>query len=51
LTASIAGAFGPKELCDLIQDFSSAMGLVLAITAAVSLMLLISTVCFMKVVP
>ena len=51
LTASIAGAFGPKELYGLIQDFSSAMGLVLAITAAVSLMLLISTVCFMKVMP
>ena len=50
LTACIAAVFARKEICDLIQDFASAMGLVLAMTAAVSLMLLISTVCFMKVV-
>ena len=50
LTATVCAAFGNKSLSGLIQDFSSAMGLVLAMTAAMSLMLLISTVCFMKVV-
>ena len=50
LTACLVASFGHKDLCGLIHDFSAALGLVLAMTAAVSLMLLISTVCFMKVV-
>jgi len=50
LTSTVCGTFADKSLCGLITDFSSAMGLVLAMVAAVCLMLLISTVCFMKVV-
>lgn len=50
LTAAFCGSFGGKTYSELILDFSSAMGLLLAMTAAVSIMLLISTVCFMKVV-
>ena len=50
LTAIISSTFGQKNLCSLIQDYSAAMGLILSMTAAVSFMLLISTVCFMKVV-
>lgn len=48
LTAAVCGTFGCKSLTDLIGDFSTAMGLLLAMTGAVCLMLLISTVCFLK---
>ena len=44
----ICGVFGSKEHCTLIQDFSSAMGLLLAMTGSVCVMLLVSMVCFMK---
>ena len=49
MTASLCSSFGCKSLCGLIDDAAAAMGLILAMTAAVGLMLLISTVCFMKV--
>lgn len=48
LTASVCGIFGTKRLTDLIEDFSAAMGLLLAMTGSVCLLLLISTVCFLK---
>lgn len=48
LTDAICGTFGSKELSGLVQDFSGAMGLILAMTGTVSLLLLISVVCFMK---
>lgn len=44
----VCGAFGVKSVTGLIDDFSAAMGLLLAMTGAVCLMLVISTVCFMK---
>lgn len=47
-TAAICGVFGVKGASTLIQDFSTAMGLLLAMTGTVCLLLLISTVCFMK---
>ena len=47
-TAAICGIFGTKEMTGLIEDFSGAMGLLLAMTGATCLLLLISTVCFMK---
>lgn len=47
-TAAVCGVFGSKEASVLINDFSTAMGMLLAMTGAVCLMLLISTVCFMK---
>jgi len=47
-TAAICGSFGTKNTGELIHDFSVAMGLILAITGTVCLLLLISTVCFMK---
>lgn len=46
--ALVCGIFGIQSVTDLVGDFSSAMGLLLAMTGAVCLMLLISTVCFMK---
>ncbi|MBQ4642349.1 MAG: stage III sporulation protein AE [Oscillospiraceae bacterium] len=48
LTAGICGIIGNKQFSDLIEDISSGMGLVLAMTGTVCLMLLISLVCFMR---
>lgn len=47
-TAGVCSVFGQKQAVNLIKDYSGAMGLVLAMTGTVCLMLLISTVCFMK---
>lgn len=47
-TASVCGIFGTKRMTDLIADFSTAMGLLLAMTGSACLLLLISTVCFLK---
>lgn len=48
LTAAVCGLFGSKRLTDLIGDFSSAMGLLLAMTGSVCLLQLIGAVCFLK---
>lgn len=48
LTAAICAVFGVKNVSDLISDFSGAMGLLVGMTGAISLLLLISTVCIMK---
>lgn len=48
VTATICNVFGSKNMTGLIEDFSSAMGLLLAMTGSVCLLLLISTVCFLK---
>ena len=48
LTAAVCGVFGSKRTTDLVGDFSAAMGILLAMTGAVCLLLLISLVCFMK---
>ena len=48
ITTSVAAIFSKKSTVDFIQDFSGALGLLLGATASVCLLLLISTVCFMK---
>ena len=48
LTAAICSVFATKQATELISDFSDAMGMLLAITGTICLMLLICTVCFMK---
>lgn len=48
LTAAVCGVFGAKRMTELIGDFSTAMGLLLAMTGSACLLLLISTVCFLK---
>ena len=48
LTAAVCGVFGNKRTAELVGDFSTAMGILLAMTGAVCLLLLISMVCFMK---
>ena len=48
LTASVCSVFAGKEETCVIGDFGSAMGLLLAMTGTMCLLILISTVCFMK---
>ena len=48
ITAGICELIGPKRAADLVNDISGAMGMVLAMTGSVCLMLLISIVCFLK---
>lgn len=48
ITGSICSIFGFKQSSGLIKDFSTTMGMVLAATGTVALLLLVSTVCFMK---
>lgn len=45
---ALCGLFSGKNTAGLIDSFSVAMGHVLAMTGSVCLMLLVSTVCFMK---
>ena len=47
-TGAVCSVFAGKEHTELIQDFSSAMGLLLAMTGTICLMLLISLVCYLK---
>ena len=48
MTAGVCEMFGSKKMSGLMKDFSSAMGLILAMTGTVCLIFLISTICFMK---
>lgn len=48
LTAAVCNVFGDKHTTELIGDFSKALGLILAMTGTVCLILLISIVCFLK---
>ena len=47
-TTAVCAAFDEKRVTELVQCFSSAMGILLAMTAVVCVLLMISTVCFMK---
>lgn len=47
-TAAVCALFGGKALVELIGDFSTAMGMLLAMTGAMCLLQLISTVCFLR---
>ena len=48
ITAAACSVLGTKEVTGVVDDFSTSMGLLLAMTGAVCLLLLFSTVCFMK---
>ena len=48
ITSAICSVFSVKQQTDLLKDFSGGMGMVLAMTGTVCLLLLISIVCFMK---
>ncbi len=47
-TAAVCAAFGSKRITGLVGDFSTAMGLLLAMTGSVCLLFLVSLVCFLK---
>jgi stage III sporulation protein AE len=47
-TAAVCSIFGTKKITALVQDFASAMGILLAMTGSCCLLLMISIVCFMK---
>ena len=48
ITTAVCGVLGSKETVGLAQDFTTGMGLALAMTGTVCLLLLISLVCFIK---
>lgn len=48
VTAALSALFGAKQTASLAQDFSDAMGLLLAMTCSCALLQIISTICFMK---
>lgn len=47
-TSAVSSALGNKKCASLLCDFTSAMGILLAMSGTLCLLLLISTVCFMK---
>lgn len=48
VTSGICHMFGIKEMAALIKDYSSVMGIILAMLGTVCVILIISTACFMK---
>ena len=48
VTSGLCQTLDSKEVASLIHDFSSVMGILLAMTGAVSVIFLISIICFMK---
>ena len=48
LTAAVSSVYAPKRVTELIGQMSSAMGMLLGMTGAVCVMLMISTVCYMR---
>ena len=48
VSSAVCDLFAKKNIAALIEDFSTAMGLLLAMVASSCLLVLISTVCFMK---
>lgn len=48
LSAALSGIFAFKNICSLLNDIASAMGLLLAMLAAACTMVLVSTICFLR---
>lgn len=48
MTAAACNVFGVKQPASFVKEFSAVMGFLLAMTGTACLLLLISTVCFMK---
>lgn len=48
ITSAVCGLFGTKQTVELIGDISTGMGMLLAMTGAVCILLLISSVCFLR---
>ena len=48
LVAAVCGTIGSKETVGLIDDFAGIMGFLVAMTGTVSLLLMVSTICYLK---
>ncbi len=48
LTGTIAGVFTSKQTAELLNDFTGAMGMLLSMIGVQTLLLIVSTVCFMR---
>lgn len=48
LTGAVCASFGSKTVTDILAAFTTAMGILLAMTGSVCFLLLVSTVCFMR---
>lgn len=48
LACAVCATFGPKESVGLIKDFSGIMGILVAMTSSVCLLLLVSIICHLK---
>lgn len=48
LISGVAGIFAPKQTVDLIGNFTTAMGMLLSMISVQTLLLIVSTVCFMR---
>jgi len=48
MTGAICNVFGHKPSAELIQDFSTGMGFIMAMTGTVGMLLLVSLVCYLK---
>lgn len=48
LTGAVVGMFASKQNTELLNDFTSAMGMVLSMIGIQTLLLIVSTVCFMR---
>lgn len=47
-TGAVCAVFGPRRITGLLRDFTAAMGMLLAMTGSQGLLLLVSTVCFLR---
>lgn len=48
MTAAISAVFGSSRVTGMMEAFSSALGILLGMTASACIMIFISTICFMK---
>lgn len=48
LTAAVTGIFASKQTVELLNDFTGAMGILLSMIGVQTLLLIVSTVCFMR---
>lgn len=48
ITGAVSGIFGNKQSVSLIEDFSSVMGYLVAMTGTLCILFFVSTVCFMR---
>jgi hypothetical protein len=48
LTNAVTGIFASKQIVELLNDFTETMGMILSMIGVQTLLLIVSTVCFMR---